>query len=74
MRKADVIAHFGTQVAVARAIGLTKSAINQWPERVPFESALRVQAATGGLLSVDMALYELPELPRPRTVRRHAVA
>lgn len=77
MLKADVIAHFGNSpVAVSKALGITRSAVNQWPEIVPLKSALRLQALTGGKLSVDMTAYELPDLPTQavRTVRRVAVS
>lgn len=75
MRKNDVIAHFGSQIKVARALGITKSAVNQWPEIVPLKSALRAQAASKGVLPVDMSLYQLPEMPRRlRSVRRHLSA
>lgn len=63
MRKADVIAHFGdSPVAVARALGITRSAVNQWPEQVPLKSALKLQAVTNGELAVDMTDYMLPGL------------
>lgn len=76
MRKTDVLAHFGcSQIAVARALNITKSAVSQWPDLIPLKSALRLQALTGGALSVDMSLYQLPELPRrSRLSRRQAIA
>jgi len=74
MLKSDVIAHFGSQSAVARALKLTKSAISQWPEVVPLKSALLAQAISKGELSVNMSMYQLPELPRSsRQSRRAAV-
>jgi transcriptional regulator with XRE-family HTH domain len=64
MLKSCVIAHFdNSPVAVARALGITRSAVNQWPEIVPLKSALRLQALTNGKLPVDMSAYELPNLP-----------
>jgi len=64
MLKSCVIAHFdNSPVAVARALGITRSAVNQWPEIVPLKSALRLQALTDGALTVDMSAYELPSLP-----------
>lgn len=64
MFKADVLAHFdNSPLAVARALGITRSAVNQWPELVPLKSALRLQSLTNGTLPVRMGLYELPELP-----------
>lgn len=72
MLKADVIAHFGNGQKVAIALGLTKSAISQWKDLVPLDKALKLQAITGGVLSVDMAAYELPEISvRARSATRH---
>lgn len=62
MFKSDVIAHFaGSPVAVARALGITRSAVNQWPKLVPLKSALRLQSLTRGVLRVNMKVYELPD-------------
>ena len=76
MLKTAVISHFDSSpVAVARALGITRSAVSQWPELVPLKSALRLQALTEGALKVDMAAYELPALPsQDRQTRRHATA
>lgn len=74
MLKADVLAHFdGSPVAVARALGITRSAVNQWPEIVPLKSALKLQSITTGALWVDMAVYELPSFPS-RPLRRSITA
>jgi DNA-binding transcriptional regulator YdaS (Cro superfamily) len=74
MYKAVVLAHFNdSQTAVANAIGLTKSAVNQWPDVVPLKSAIKLQAATRGALALDMAVYELPALPSRPASRRAAV-
>lgn len=76
MLKTAVLSHFhSSPVAVARALGITRSAVSQWPEVVPLKSALRLQALTCGVLSVDMASYELPALPTQiRPGRRQATA
>jgi transcriptional repressor of cell division inhibition gene dicB len=74
MLKTQVIAHFeGSPVAVARALGITRSAVNQWGDRVPLDKALRLQAVTDGALSVDMSDYDLPDLSA-RSSERHASA
>jgi len=74
MYKTVVLAHFNdNQTAVAQAIGLTKSAVSQWPEIVPLKSAIKLQAATHGALMVDMAVYELPALLNRPSPRRAAV-
>jgi hypothetical protein len=72
MRKAAVIAHFdNSPVAVARALGITRSAVNQWPKLIPLKSALRLQAVTQGALRVSMDAYKLPGtiVVRPRKRR-----
>jgi transcriptional regulator with XRE-family HTH domain len=62
MKKDDVIRHFGgTQVKVAEALGITKSAVSQWPETVPEGIAYKLQVITGGMLRVDPAVYEKRE-------------
>jgi DNA-binding transcriptional regulator YdaS (Cro superfamily) len=62
MRKTDVMAYFnGNGAAVARAIGYTRSAVQQWPDPpglVPEAAAYRLERATGGDLKVDPALYQ----------------
>jgi hypothetical protein len=74
MYKADVLRHFSNSgVAVARAIGLTKSAVSQWPTIVPLKSAIKLQDVTHGELKLDMALYELPSFPSKSAPRRAAV-
>lgn len=59
MRKSDVMAYFkGNGAAVARAIGYTRSAVQQWPDLVPEAAAYRLERATGGDLKVDPTLYQ----------------
>lgn len=60
MRTKDVLRHFGGKVAqVAKAIGITRGAVYQWPRdgHVPPEAALKLQIATGGKLKVNPADY-----------------
>ena len=49
----------GNGAAVARAIGYTRSAVQQWPENrpIPEAAAYRLQDVTNGGLKVDPALY-----------------
>lgn len=59
MRKTDVLSYYGGNgAAVARAIGYTRSAVQQWPPIIPEAAAYRVERATGGDLKVDPALYQ----------------
>lgn len=79
MRKDDVLAYFGgpqkSQTRTAKALGLTKSAVNQWPDPIPLRSAIRANAASRGELPLDMSVYELPEISRrTKPHRRHVNA
>jgi DNA-binding transcriptional regulator YdaS (Cro superfamily) len=57
MRKSDVLKHFKTATAAARAIGITKSAVSQWADIIPEDKAYRYQDVTRGKLKVDRSLY-----------------
>lgn len=57
MRKADVIKHFKTQTAAAAALDVSVSAISQWDEVVPVESAKALELLTHSSLKVDWSLY-----------------
>lgn len=71
MFKTQVLAHFGdSPIAIARALGITRSAVCQWKERVPLRMALKLESLTGGALRVDRGAYDLPEAPSSRRVRR----
>ncbi len=39
MYKKDVIDHFGTQRAVAKALGISDAAVSQWKEVIPEKEA-----------------------------------
>jgi transcriptional regulator with XRE-family HTH domain len=60
MRKAAVVAYFGGQTATAKALGITKSAVNQWEEDrpIPLNCAIKALERSGGELKLDLALYE----------------
>jgi transcriptional regulator with XRE-family HTH domain len=77
MRKADVIAYFGgTQTSAAKALGLTKSALSQWPEDqpIPLKSALRANALSNGDLRLNMSDYDLPDMPRRSRSHRRQIS
>jgi hypothetical protein len=57
MLKTTVKRHFGSLEAIAQALGITKSAVSQWPERVPEGAAYKLQFITGGKLRVNQSLY-----------------
>ena len=74
MLKSDAIKHFGTQKAIADAIGLTKAAVCMWPEVVPQGRAYELQFLTGGRLRVKAALYrKITRRKRRKTRTEHTV-
>ena len=50
MYKKDVIDHFGTQRAVAKALGISDAAVSQWKEVIPEKDAYRLEVVTAGAL------------------------
>lgn len=57
MKKSDVVAHFGNEVETAKALEVTKQAVNGWGEIVPRGIAYETQVITGGALVVDRRVY-----------------
>ena len=58
MRKSDVVRHFGSQLAVAKALQITKGAVSFWDELIPIGRAYQIESVTGGKLRVNPALYK----------------
>lgn len=52
MKVDDVIAHFGTATAAARALGVTKGAVSQWVTagQIPSLRQYQIERVTGGAL------------------------
>jgi hypothetical protein len=50
MKKAQAIRHFGSQSEIARQCNLTRQAVQQWPETVPFGWQNWLHAKSGGKL------------------------
>ena len=66
MLKQDVLDYFKTQVAAARAVGISKQGVWMWPEVVPQAHAWKLQILTEGKLKVDPSLY--PKVTHPTKV------
>lgn len=58
MKKESAITHFGNQVKIATALGITEQAVSKWGAVVPWAAALELQHYTGGILRRDETLYE----------------
>jgi DNA-binding transcriptional regulator YdaS (Cro superfamily) len=62
MKKATVVEHFGgIESEVARVLGISPQAVNDWPDVIPKGRAYQLQVITAGKLTVDPSLY-----PRPK--------
>ena len=61
MRKTEAVDHFGSQRALAAALGITEQAVSLWDELVPEGRAYQLESITGGKLRVDPASYHTPK-------------
>lgn len=57
MRTQLVIDYFGTAAETARQLGISKGAISQWGEHVPFARALQIERMTRGRLKFSPRHY-----------------
>ena len=63
MNKADAVRWYGTEAELARAVGISRQAVNKWPAKVPKGSAMDIADLTGGekrngvRLTYDRAIY-----------------
>lgn len=57
MKKRDAIRYFGTQIEVAKVLKISRQAVQKWPDVIPLEKAVDLQALTGGALKVKHELY-----------------
>ena len=46
MKKVDAVAYFGNESKLARALGITKGAVNQWGEIIPELRAVKLDTIT----------------------------
>jgi predicted transcriptional regulator len=54
MTTQDVLDYFQTQVAIAKALGITQSAVSQWDDRPPMLRQYQIQVLTQGGLRADV--------------------
>ena len=57
MRKETAVAHFGSDVEVARALKISRQAVSKWPDIIPEGAAYKLQVITAGRLQVDQSCY-----------------
>lgn len=49
----EAVQHYGSATALGRALGITRSAVQQWGERPPIPRQYQIQVKTGGKLRAD---------------------
>ena len=57
MNKSIVVDFYGSQRAVASALGLSDQAISNWGNTIPKGAALELEKITNGALKCDLSLY-----------------
>jgi DNA-binding transcriptional regulator YdaS (Cro superfamily) len=53
MRTADVLAHFKTQQAIAKALGMKQPSVSSWGEYPPDKRQLQIERITDGALKAE---------------------
>lgn len=57
MWKSSVYRYYKSFKAIAKAVGISKSAVSQWPDLIPEGMAYKIESITGGKLKVRARLY-----------------
>ena len=58
MQKSDAIAYFGSQRALAKALGITEQAVSGWkPDKIPELRAVQLHILTNGELKADPSSF-----------------
>ena len=62
MTKDQAVQHFGTQVLLAQALGMSQGSVSLWGEFPPALRQLQLEAVTGGALKAepDCDKYRVP--------------
>lgn len=55
MTKNQALRHFGSQAALAEALGIRAQSIQQWGDRPPWVRQQQLEEVTGGKLKADPA-------------------
>ncbi|MDE9536943.1 Cro/Cl family transcriptional regulator [Xenorhabdus bovienii] len=65
MKKNEVLKYFNTVNSIAKAIGITSSAVSQWREIIPERAALRIEKITDGALKYSAEMYKKNHVSTP---------
>ena len=53
MKTQDAIKYYGSQSALARAVGVTRAAVNAWGDEMPIGRQFQIEVLTSGALKAD---------------------
>ena len=62
MRKRDLVRHFGTASAVAKALGIGKACVSKWDDQVPQRYAYEIERITRGKLKAPWPPPDRPNM------------
>ncbi len=57
MRTEQAVKHFESKAKVARALGITRSAVTRWGAVVPIKQAWKLERKSGGKLAMRLRDY-----------------
>lgn len=63
MQKHDVLEHFGSITAIAKAIGVSHAAVSKWDETIPQGRAYQIEVLTDGKLKANTRSAPQPPTP-----------
>lgn len=58
MKTSDVVRYYGTQTAVAAALGMDQSSVSGWGEYPPDKRQLQIERLTSQALKAEPGCYE----------------
>ena len=58
MKTSDVVRHYGTQTAVAAALGIDQSSVSGWGEFPPDKRQLQIERLTQQALKAEPGCYD----------------
>jgi DNA-binding transcriptional regulator YdaS (Cro superfamily) len=66
MRTQEAVDHFGSQVALAQAIGVKQNTVSGWSEYPPMSRQIDIEVATSGKLKAELSEDARRVLAKPK--------
>jgi len=61
MHKDIAVSHYGSQIKLAQALGISSSAVSYWGSIIPEKQAMKLERITQGTLVYESELYNANE-------------